>query len=326
MEVSEDQKGLVQSSPGLVEVRTLLERFVAVGGGALLEEETANERNSRLVARALVGAVGKFLAPDDEYRQTFQAERLPPLLRSLVLFFWPILARERQHEPPYGIAEGEEVLLSSQRMKMPLSQAVYYLENELLPHLDAELSSDPGNPLLERRRTLARERLREYSSIHTIPRATPLNLEHGFYTDWYSHYTADGELLVTVELPVTMRSGTNLDRVREYIQDEVVRRLAGRGVSAELDADYRYRRSLDSGRRGSSRVPSRKVDVRRGFIALREAFPVLQRLEIRNELLGLIDLVRSAGARKAERFLADQNKRTTVRGLLDRLPPGQRPG
>jgi len=325
LEVSEDQKQLLNGSGALEEVRTLLESFVTMGGGALLEEEAQSVRNTRLVAQAVVEAVRKFVAPEDEYRQAFKAESLPPLLRRVVLLFWPILARERQKDPPYGIAEGQEVLLSSQRMKMPLSQAVYYLEHELLPHLESEVERDPGNPLLERRLKLARDRLREYRNIRTIPRATPLNLEHGFYTDWLSHYTADGELLVTVDLPVQMRSGTNLDRLREYIQDEVVRRLVGRGVSETLDADYRYRKSLDSGRRGSSRVPSRKVDVRRGFIVLKEAFPLLQRLEDRTELLRLIELVRSAGARKAAKLLADHNRRGPVTGLLDRLP-GREPG
>ena len=55
---------------------------------------------------------------------------------------------------------------------------------------------------------VARERLREYRSIKVMPRATPINLEQGFYTDWLTQYTTDGELLVSIDLPVRWNSSS----------------------------------------------------------------------------------------------------------------------
>ncbi|MBN1837781.1 MAG: hypothetical protein JW820_18130 [Spirochaetales bacterium] len=323
LDISEDQKSVLKEAPGYAQVRQLLERFVADGGAAWLDERGQDERRTRAVARALAESLRKFVVPEDQYRQVFKTEQLRPLLRRVVGFFWPLLARERQSDPPYGIEEGQEVLLRSERMKMPISQAVYYLENELLPRIEQELDEDPGSAFLQRRRTLVQERIREYKNVRFLPRATPLNLEQGFYTDWLSHYTADGELLVTVDVPVQMMSGTNLDRLREYIQNDLVRRLAGKGVCPDLDADYGYRKSLDSGRRGSSRLPGSKVDYARGFRALRQSFPVLRRLDDRRQLQQLLELVRTEGPRRAREFLEQQASRDRASGLLGPglLPP-----
>ena len=319
LNVSHEQRPVLTDMPAYRDITALLERFVAMGGGALLDRREHNERRNRAVVRALVESLGKFVAPDDSHEQTFKTEGLPRLLRRLVKLFLPVLARENQQEPPYGIEEGHEVLLRSERMKMPLSQAVYYLESELLPHLRAQLEQDPGNRLLQRRERVVQERLREYKGIRWTPRATPINLERGFYTDWLSHYTADGELLVTVELPVQFLSGTNLDRLQEQVRNEVVRRLAGRGVCPELDAEYRFRKSLESGRRGSSRVPSAKLDFLKGFELLKEDFPLLRRLEDRKDLQQLVDLLRREGAGRTRRLLEDQ----TPPAFADRLPgPG----
>jgi len=323
LNLSEDQKGTLREVPAYQEVRTLLERFVAEGGGALLDQREQDERKNRAVARALVESLRKFVAPEDQYRQVFKTEHLPPLLRRVVGFFWPILARENQADPPYGIEEGQEVLLRSERMKMPMSQAIYYLENELLPRIEEELIREPADPFLQRRKAIVQEKIQEYRSVRFLPRATPLNLEKGFYTDWLSQYTADGELLVTVDVPVEMLSGTNLDRLKVYVQNEVVRRLAGKGVCPKLDADYGFRKSLESGRRGSSRLPGSKLDFSRGFGALREAFPVLRRLEDRRQLQELVELLRAAGARKTGRLLEEQALRDRSSALPRRnlIPP-----
>jgi hypothetical protein len=85
------------------------------------------------------------------------------------------------------------------------------------------------------------------------------------------------------------------------MQQEVVRRLAGRGISEPLDRDYRYRRSLNSGTRGSSRVPSQKLDFTVGWRALRELCPALARLEDDRELRRMLEAVRGAGRKSGER-------------------------
>ena len=108
--------------------------------------------------------------------------------------------------------------MSSERMKMPLSQAVYYLKTELMPQLRKDLEANPGSRDLQRQISLVQDKLREYKNTTFRSRATPINLEKGFYTDWLNQYTTDGELLVTVSIPVKYSSGTNLDSYENNIR------------------------------------------------------------------------------------------------------------
>ncbi|MBN2553310.1 MAG: hypothetical protein JXB06_11105 [Spirochaetales bacterium] len=297
--ISEDQKNIIAEAKGYVEVRDLFQAFILRGGGVFLQTKADDAAKLKKVSRALNEALRKFIAPDDRYAPAFKTEQLPGFLRYLVNFFLPVLAPERQAEPPYGIEEGEQFLLSSQRMTMPLSQAIYYLENEVLPRLERDLNENPGSRVIQHRIVQVQERLREYRSITFRTRATPINLERGFYTDWLSRYTAEGELLVTVPIAVQFGSGTNLDRLREMVQTELVRRLAGRGICPALDRDYRFRKSLESGRRGSSRLPSFKIDARRGFREIKRLYPALNCLEDKNALRKLVSLVSGTGRKRS---------------------------
>jgi len=182
--LSEDQNRMVMESPGYERVRGLFQGFLLQGGAALLSRREEEQRNSRLVARAMAAALRKHLPPSD----------------------WEC-----------GIEEGQEVLYSSRRMRLPLSQAVLYLEQVMLP--------------------------------------------------------------------------------------ELVRRLAGKRICPELDRDLRFRKSLQSGRCGSSRLPRFKLDLKRGFSALKALYPALHRLEDKRELAGLIELVRSAGRGAAQKAI-----------------------
>jgi hypothetical protein len=203
-------------------------------------------------------------------------------------------------------------------MKMPLSQGIYYLEKEVLPQLENALEQNPGNRGIQKQISLVRERLREYNNITFRPRATPINLEKGFYTDWLSQYTAEGELLVTVPIGVTYKSGTNLDRLREIVQTEFVRRLAGKGICPALDEDYRFRKSLESGRRGSSRLPSFKIDVSRGFQEIKQLYPALTALENRQEFQKLVDIVRRRGKKRSQKLIENMIRRESK--IFPQLP------
>jgi len=303
LNISEDQKNLITEAEAYARVRDAFERFILSGGGVFFEAKIGDAKKTKLLSRAVVDSVRKFMAPDDRYAPAFKTEDLPRIFHRLVNFFLPILAPEGQQDPPYGIEEGEEVSLSSERMKMPLSQAVYYLETELLPRLQKDLQADPGSRGLQKEISLVQDKLREYKSISFRSRATPINLEKGFYTDWLSQYTADGELLVTVSIPVRYKSGTNLDRLKEMVQTELVRKLAGKGICPALDEDYRFRKSLESGRRGSSRLPSFKLDIRRGFQELKSLYPALKRLENKEEFRQLVELVGGSGRKRSQRLV-----------------------
>jgi hypothetical protein len=256
--LSEEQRGLITGAPGYARARELIQSFILRGGGGYLEPEEPESRKARLVAGAVVGALRKHL----------------------------------ESSPAGGIAEGEELTYSAPKMQLPLSQAILYLETELLPELEKDLAGNPGNPELQTRIRDARRKLAEYRGLRFSPRSTPIVIEKGFYTEWWTGFSADGEMLVSIPLPVRFRSGTNLDRLRDLVRAEVVRRLAGRRVCPALDREYRYRRSLESGRAGSTRLPGFKLDTRLGFAELKSLYPGLKRIEDKAELAALAELAR----------------------------------
>jgi len=299
--LSEDQRQAVTEAPGYARVRELFQQFIVQGGGGYLADRAQDARQTRRLARAVVESIRKYTGSLDCFEPIFRTEELPPPLRRLVNFLLPILAPEGQKPPPYGIEEGEEILYSSEKMRLPLSQAIHYLENQLLPALERELAAEPGDRALQQRLQAERERFEAYRRLRFAPRSTPINIEQGFYTEWWSEFTAEGELLVSVPLAVQYRSGTNLDRLQNLVLAELVRRLAGRGVSPALDREYRYRKSLESGRHGSSRLPGFRLNTRRGFLELKGMFPVLQRLENRREFAALVEEVRGRGRLAAQK-------------------------
>jgi len=310
--VSEDQRGVVQADPRFDEVRRRLQEFLLAGGAGLLEPEAATARARRLLSRTIVSAVRKFSGIDDRYAP-LDLEEYPPLVRRMLLFLFPVFVRERPELPPYGIEEGQELMYSSSHMKLPLSQAVFYIENEVIPSMEKQLAESPGDPALQEEIRRQRERAEYYRKLRFFPRSTPVLLEKGYYTEGMTSYSADGELLVPVALPVTFRSGTNLDRIMEQVRMDVVRRIAGRGVSPEIDRQYQWLRSLESGIRGSSRAASMKLDAAWGYRVLRQEYPFLSRLSDKLKFVELVEQIRSAGAsadRRVDRMMgAEREKR-----------------
>jgi hypothetical protein len=297
--VSVDQSGIVQANPNYAQVRALLEEFLLAGGGGFLESQQADARARRLLARTVVAAVRKFTGVYDRY-VPLDLEDYPPFVRKALLFLFPVMVRENPQQPPYGIEEGQELTYSSRNMKLPLSQAIFYMENELLPDLEQKLAESPGNGTLQDEIRGIRERVEDYRKLRFFPRSTPVLLEKGYYTEGMTGYTADGEMLVPIPLPVTFRSGTNLDRIMEQVRMDVVRRIAGRGVSRELDREYRHLRSLESGTRGSSRTASMKLDTSWGYRVVRQEFPFLARLSDKKRFEQLVAEIQ-AGKGSAER-------------------------
>ena len=257
-------------------------------------------RARRLLARTIVSSARKYSGVDDRY-VPLDVEDYPPFIRRLLLMLFPVFVRENPQPPPYGIEEGEETTSSSTSMKMPLSQAVFYMDTELIPELERDLAASPGDPGLQERLRRARERVEYYRKLKFFPRSTPVLLEKGYYTEGMTGYTVNGEMLVPVPLEVSFRSGTNLDRMMELVRSDVVRRIAGRGISAEIDREYRHLRSLESGRRGSSRTASMKLDAAWGYRVLRQEFPFLARLSDKQRFVELASEIQRRGRALAER-------------------------
>jgi hypothetical protein len=102
------------------------------------------------------------------------------------------------------------------------------------------------------------------------------------------------------------------------VQTELVRTLAGKGICPALDEDYHFRKSLESGLRGSSRVPSFKVNIRRGFQEIKSLYPALRCVEDKQEFRKLVDLVRAQGRKRSQKAIENLIQRDSQR--LPELP------
>jgi len=301
--VSDDQNGIVQASPLFGEVKNLIEEFVVLGGGGFLEPPDVDEHKTHILSRTVTTSLRKFLGDDDRY-PPLEVTRFPPFVQKILLTLFPVLIRLRPQKPPYGIEEGEEVTYSAPAMRLPLSQAIHYMESELLPDLERRLAAEPGHSGLQEEIRKVRIQLEQYRNMRVLPRAAPvLPLAKGLYTEAMTAFTQDGEVLVSIPIAVSFRSGTNLDRKMELVRMDVVRRVAGRGVSAEIDKEYRRLKSLESGPRGSSRTPSFKLDTAWGYWVLRKEWPFLSRLSDKERFNELAQVVRSGSRVAAERFV-----------------------
>lgn len=303
--IAEDQRGIVQESALFGEVKRLLEEFLMAGGGGFLDPLEVDERKRRILSRTVVTSIRKYLGDDDRY-PPFDVQRYPLFVQRILLSLFPVMIRLRPQKPPYGIEEGEEVTYTSRAMRVPLSQAIHYTETELLPRLEQRLASQPGDAAVQEEARRVRERLEEYRKLRVYPRAAPvLPLEKGYHTKGMMGFTPDGEILVSLPLPVSFKSGTNLDRKMELVRMDVVRRIAGKGVSKEIDREYRRLRSIESGPRGSSRTPSFKLDPGWGYWMLRQDFPFLSRLSDKKLFRELAGMVRSGSIGAAQRKVSD---------------------
>jgi len=320
--ISEDQRRRIGEEPAYRETKQRLQELLLAGGAGYLESELRSRKDQERLALIVTGAFAKYLAPDDRYQPLFRTESLPTVLRRIVGLFFPALAPENHADPPYGIEEGEERTYTSDRIRMPLSQAAHYYRNELLPALERSLDAQPGNVELQSRIREIREWLDEYGSTRLVPRSTPIVLERNFYTDAFSRYTPDGEPLVSVAVSVRFLSGTNLDRMRELVQTQIVKAAAGEGLCSELDREYRYLKSMDSGIRGSSLRPSLKLDPLEGFRMLEASYPSLRRLESRREFRRIAEVMSSEGRKAARRHIEELIRHTPGgREETDGRPP-----
>ena len=306
--ISVDQHELITSDAGYLRAQELFQQLLLRGGGALFEPEATPAATSRTLARIVVRALRKHAARDDTWAPLggFRPDRLPrPLQRPARALAALLRTGSQVAAPPCGIEDpADQELVAASRIRLPLSQAIRLFEEEILPPLRRRLAQAPGDARLQQEIARLIGHIEELRRMRFIPRSTPIVVEHGFYTQWLSGYTADGEALVSVPLRVTYRSGTNLDRMQELIKDEITRRAAGRGICPDLDAAYYHLRSLESGIRGSSRTPGLRLNVKRGFQSLKQAAPALARLEDRAELRRLLALVTNSPRGHAEREIA----------------------
>ncbi len=279
----------VEAHEGYGRAKEQLDQIILYGGGTFFTGEKANTAESYRIASAITASVRKFRKPDDRYEPLIRPENLPEPLRKVFSTLFYRLVPEGRKDPPYGIEEGEEERIRSDRMVLPLSQAIHYYEHELIPDVEQRLRDDPGNPELKRKVEALLDQVWQFRQMKFIPRSSPIVLPHDYYTEGFVQYTEDGELLVPIDMPVERSSGTNLDRTMELIRDDLTRRLAGTGICPKLDRELENLKRLETGRRGSTLFPRSKLDTRRGYRMLKKKIPAVKMLEDKNVVSRLLE-------------------------------------
>ncbi|MBN2737266.1 MAG: hypothetical protein JXR70_09820 [Spirochaetales bacterium] len=294
LNISLDQKKELGQDPALKQAFLWMDKVLELGGGDLLSGGYWDPRKTDKLTGTLKKAVLKFAGPDDGYYPLIWPRKLPKLLKKLVNFFLPLFAPDDPIAPPYGIPdEEEEIILSVEKIMLPRQQAIHYYEQEILPQYREELKQDPGNEELIKKIDYIEKKTEILKELILMPRAFPMVLEKGFYTQNFTSYTADGEPLIAVRLPVSFKSKSNTDRLAEQIKAEVVRQLAGKGYSKALDKEYKRLKSIESGPAGDSRKASYKLNAPFYFNFLKHQNPALRILDNKQELKQLIDLART---------------------------------
>ncbi len=301
-ELSNEDRAVIIKDPQYIRVKEKLQNIILTGGGVFFEAKAVSAKKLKLISKTLAASIKKFSIRDDNYPPP-KTENYPRFIKELINIFFPVLLRSNQQPPPYGIEEGEERLYRSEKIKMPLSQAILYYEEELLPELKRNLLENPGNIFIQQQIYSVGKKVEEYKHLKFIPRSTPLVIEKDFYTDWISGYTENGELLVNVPVPAEFGSKTNTDRIMELVRMDFVKSIAGKGVSGELDKQYKYLKSLKSGIRGSSRTPSLKVDTQIGYRLLKHDIPFLSCLENKDAFLKLSQTITGRTLNEAGRTI-----------------------
>lgn len=76
----------------------------------------------------------------------------------------------------FEIGEGEEEIIESERMTLPLSQAIVLIEDELIPQIDNQLKINPGDDGLQRQQVKLQRQVEIYKTAKFFPRARQILL------------------------------------------------------------------------------------------------------------------------------------------------------
>lgn len=295
--VSLDQSGLVKKAPELEEIKDKITSLLDITGPDLFSTDKISRKNARYMRKVMRDAVWKYT----EWARTSHTEGADA------------------YGDPGDILEGEEEILVSDHMTLPLSQAIDLIETEFLPQCNAELEKYPGDPHLQRQRNFLIRQMQIYREARFIPRRRDI-MPHqitGIGTESLAAYTEDGEMMVTVKVPVIYHSGNRYDRLRDFIIAEIINKIGGRGIDAELDAEIRQKREPESGYSGSFFDPKSKLKSYRVFHDLGYRMPFLKRLQDKDELKKMISYGEAGERKTLDRYI--QKIIVSDRNLIERV-------
>ena len=276
--ISLDQKDDLTGSDEMIAIREKLQRLVLFGGAGLFDAEDEKKAKIRRVGTSIRKALLKYTGGQHQLNG--------------------VQVKQPDHLAQYEIPEGEEDIVMSDSVVLPLSQAIVLIEEEVLPAIEKELSENPGDPELTKRRNRLLDQVADYKTAKFFPRARPATLERDLFTASLAGFTPSGEVLVTVDLPTIQSTGNTYDHLLEHLRVEIVRDCAGAGISERLDSAVKKARTLDSGRRGAFVEVLNKLNVPGLYRELSVEYPFLRRLENRQDLKLLADL--AAQGRKSD--------------------------
>lgn len=289
--ISLDQKDEITDSQQMSEIREKLQQLVLLGGAALFEVGDTRRVLVRKVASSLKKALLKYTGGQHQLSEEGKTKE--------------------DHLARYEIAEGDEDIVLSDRMVLPISQAILLIEDEVLPSVEKSLLENPGDPVLISRRNRLVDQLEDFKTTKFFPRARPHTMEKDLFTAALSGFTPQGESLVTVDVGTIQSSGNTYDHLLEHLRVEIIRDCAGAGVSGRLDQELAKNHSPAAGRKYSLMDSLNNLDIPGMFRALSMEYPFLRRIENREDLKLLADV--AAAGRKAElsRLIANMARADT---------------
>ncbi len=293
--VSINQRYLVQDSEEMEHIRAMFQELIIYGGAEIFNATDSIGTKSRkmlsIIERALLKFAGSPIKSDRE---------------------------DLEIEP------GEEDILMSEYMIMPVSQAVLIIEEELIPRGEGELKKNPGDKTIQDHLEKLKAQADLLRKARFFPRSRPFNPAfegRPFLNDAILMYSDSGELLVKMRMPTFMSSGNRIDRLRDNLRYQVVHDAAGKGLEKGLDSKNREARGIESGRRGSWFNTTDHLGTEKMFRSLSRHFPFLKRIENQEELKRLADMAEegdreSLHAALENMMLHDRNLLWTSEPLL----------
>ncbi|MFP4383041.1 MAG: hypothetical protein ACLFST_01550 [Spirochaetia bacterium] len=292
--------------PNVTRYRVLL-RLLSRYENIWIEDETPNQisRLDRKNIRIMAYAIWKFSDRDDNYHPLIDLKKLGRGTRWLLRRLFPVLLQESHDESACGIEE-KDVDYHFKNTVLPLDQAVELIQEELLPAYLDKLAEDPHNKTLQKITSRLGKSLEDLKKIRMEPRGTPLIVEQNFWNEVILGTDSRGELLVTVDIPSSLNSGTNQDRTQTLVKYQILKSLSGRGIWRNFDEEVSRLKSYKSGKEGRKRDTVSVMDVEKHFNSLAEIYPVYNAVNNAAEFSGLLSVMREYGFRTAKRYIRDR--------------------
>jgi hypothetical protein len=271
------------------------------------EDAPSNQtsRIDRKNIRIIAYAVWKYSDRDDNYKALIDLKKLGRGARWLLRRLFPVLLQESHDDSPCG-TEKSDVVYHFKNTVLPLDQAVELIQEELLPAYLDKLAEDPQNRILQKITARLGKSLEDLKKIKMKPRGTPLVVEQDFWNEVILGTDSRGELLVTVDIPSSIRPGTNQDRTQALVKYQILKSLSGKGIWRDFDEDINRLKSYKSGKEGRKRDTVSVLDIERYFNSLTEVHPVYNAVNNSSEFSGLLSVMREYGFRTTKRYIRDR--------------------